>query len=74
MKKNFIGAPKLVRVSFMSGANEHQQLPKFKMCALTQVDVNYTPDGVYATYVGGQPVAMNLTLTSKKQRSVSQTK
>lgn len=68
VKKNFIGAPKLVRVSFMSGANEHQQLPKFKMCALTQVDVNYTPDGVYATYVGGQPVAMNLTLNFQETK------
>jgi len=68
VKKNFIGAPKLVRVSFMSGADEHPQLPKFKMCALTQVDVNYTPDGVYATYVGGQPVAMNLTLNFQETK------
>lgn len=68
VKKNFIGAPKLVRVSFMSGSDEHPQLPKFKMCALTQVDVNYTPDGVYATYVGGQPVAMNLTLNFQETK------
>lgn len=62
IKRNFIGVPKLVRVSFMSGSSEHKQLPKFKMCAITQVDVNYTPDGVYATYKGGQPVAMNLSI------------
>lgn len=62
IKRNFIGVPKLVRVSFMSGSSEHKQLPKFKMCAITQVDVNYTPDGVYATYDGGQPVAMTLSI------------
>lgn len=62
IKRNFIGVPKLVRVSFMSGSSEHKQLPKFKMCAITQVDVNYTPDGVYATYEGGQPVAMTLSI------------
>ena len=34
----------------MKGSVEHEGLPRFKMCAITQVDVNYTPDGAYATY------------------------
>ena len=46
----FIGVPDLCRVAFMHGGNEHEALPRFKMCAITQVDVNYTPDGTYATY------------------------
>ena len=68
VRKSFIGAPKLVRVTFMHGSNEHPQLPRFKMCALTQVDVNYTPDGTYATYRGGQPVAMVLTLNFQETK------
>ena len=70
IKRNFIGAPKLVRVSFMSGENEHPHLPRYKMCALTQIDVNYTPDGVYATYEGGQPVAIQMSLNFQETKIV----
>ena len=66
----FIGVPNLVKVSFMKGADQHPFLPVFKMCALTQVDVNYTPDGAYATYRDGQPVAMTLTLNFQETKLV----
>ena len=56
----FIGVPNLCKVSFMRGAEEHKVLPKYKMLAVTQVDVNYTPDGAYATYGDAQPVAIEL--------------
>ena len=60
----FIGMPKLVRVSFMHRDRENTKLPRFKMCALTNVDINYTPDGSFSTYVGsdGQPVAIGLSM------------
>ena len=64
----FIGVPNLCRVSFMAGSSEHPVLPKFKMCAVTQVDVNYTPDGTYATYEDRQPVAMTLTLNFQETK------
>lgn len=66
----FIGMPKLVRVSFMHGPEEHGVLPRFKMCAITSVDVNYTPDGAYATYheAGGQPVAIGLDLSFQETK------
>jgi len=56
----FIGVPNLCKVSFMRGADVHAVLPKYKMLAVTQVDVNYTPDGAYATYGDAQPVAIEL--------------
>lgn len=62
VKLGFIGVPKLVRVSFMKGSGENKRLPRFKMFALTSTDVNYTPDGTYATYLDGQPVAVGLSL------------
>jgi len=65
---SFIGVPNLCRVSFMKGSKEHDVLPRFKMCAVTQVDVNYTPDGTYATYTDGQPVAMTLTLNFQETK------
>ena len=50
--------------------NEHEALPRFKMCAITQVDVNYTPDGTYATYYDGQPVAVQLTISFQETKLV----
>jgi|TARA_B100000085_G_scaffold188836_1_gene172777 hypothetical protein len=70
IKKNFIGFPSLCRVAFMHGTEEHKQLPRFKMCALTQVDVGYTPDGMYATYADGTPVATDLTLNFQETKIV----
>ena len=66
----FIGVPDLVRVAFMHGGHEHAGLPRFKMCAITQVDVNYTPDGVYATYEDGNPVAIQLTVSFQETKMV----
>ena len=70
IKLGFIGVPKLVRVSFMKGPGEHPVLPRFKMMALTGVDVNYTPDGTYATYNDeqGQPVAIGLQLNFQETK------
>ena len=68
--KGFIGVPDLCRVAFMHGPNEHAALPRFKMCAITQVDVNYTPDGTYATYFDGQPVAVQLTVSFQETKMV----
>jgi hypothetical protein len=66
----FIGVPKLVKVSFMKGSGENTRLPRFKMCALTSSDINYTPDGTYATYLDGQPVAVGLQLSFQETKIV----
>ena len=68
--KGFIGVPDLCRVAFMKGSKEHPRLPRYKMCAITAVDVNYTPDGAYATYRDGQPVAVELTLNFQETKMV----
>ena len=68
--KGFIGVPDLCRVAFMKGSSEHEGLPRFKMCAITQVDVNYTPDGAYATYFDGQPVAIQLSISFQETKMV----
>ena len=69
-KVGFIGVPKVCNVTFMHGPEEHKHLPKYKMCAITSVDVNYTPDGQYATYVNsqGQPVAIGLALNFQETK------
>ena len=58
----FIKVPKLVQVTYMRGGSQHTHLPKYKLCALTDVSVGYTPDNNYATFKKGGPVAYELKL------------
>ena len=46
----FIQVPKVCAVNFMRGSSRNHYLPRYKMCAITDVNVNYTPDNVYATF------------------------
>ena len=46
----------------MTGAGVNKKLAQYKPCAMTRVQVNYTPDGTYATYQDGSPVAIELQL------------
>jgi len=57
---NVIGVPLVVEVSFMKGSGLHEWLPQYKQCVIQSVKVNYTPDGAYATYQDGSPVATEL--------------
>ena len=59
---NFIRVPLLCKFSFMRGADPNKWIPQYKPCAITQVEVNYTPDGTYATYDDGSPVATELSI------------
>jgi hypothetical protein len=72
---NYIGVPNLVKVTFKRGSEDHPFLVKYKPCALTDIKVDYTPDGTYATYAGtgasdGSPVATVLTLGFKESKLV----
>jgi len=60
---NFIKVPNVCKVSFMRGSDLNPDVPQYKMCAMTKVDINYTPDGTYATYKDGTMVAYELTLS-----------
>lgn len=59
----FIKNPSLVQPYFMSGTGLNRYLPRFKPCTITDFDVNYTSDGVYATYEGGRPIAATITIS-----------
>ena len=66
----FISIPDLVRVSFMNGSGPADYLPQYKMCAVTQVDINFTPDGTYATYDDGTMVAYQLGLNFQETKLI----
>lgn len=56
----WIGLPNLCRFTFMRGSSPHPYLTQYKMCAITDYDVSYTPDGVYASTYEGYPVATQI--------------
>lgn len=56
----FIGVPNLVQISFMKGGTENRNVARYKVCSITDFDVNYSPDGVYAIGPDGYPVATEI--------------
>ena len=68
----YLKTPNIFELSYMKGANPHPFLHKFKQCALTDISVNYTGEGTYATYGGpdnkggGTPVSMVMDLGFKE--------
>ena len=63
VEASFIRVPKVCKVTYMRGSNQHPDLPTYKMCAITDVAISYTPDGNYAVYYDGTPVAYELKIS-----------
>lgn len=54
----FLESPNTYKLKWLNGKRgEHNFLPMIKECALTSFNVNYTPDGNYATYEDSSMVA-----------------
>ncbi len=68
----FLKTPDVFNLTYKKGNQKHPFLHTFKQCALTDMSVNYTGEGVYATYGGknsqggGTPVSMVLELGFKE--------
>ena len=60
----------MCNIQFMKGTKVHEHLPQYKICAITEVSVNYTPDGTYNTFTDGRPVAVELTLQFSETKLV----
>ncbi len=56
----FISNPDLVKVTFMQGSSVNNKISQFKTMSITDFDVNYSPDGVYAVGPDGYPVATKI--------------
>ena len=61
---NFLETPCVYTLQYIfddeAGEAQHPYLNKFKPCALTQFDVNYTPDGSYSTYKTGSMTSYSI--------------
>jgi len=62
----FIASPKVFQLEYVTGQKEHPFLNRFKICAMTQLSVNYTASGTYATYPDGTPVHIQVTCAFKE--------
>tara|TARA_B100000131_G_scaffold115582_1_gene112601 strand:- start:98 stop:1333 length:1236 start_codon:yes stop_codon:yes gene_type:complete len=62
----FLDTPSVFELRYKSGRRNHPFLHKFKQCFLTDIAVNYTAEGVYATYENKEPIAMIMDLTFKE--------
>ena len=62
----FLNTPNVFELRYKSGAANHPFLHRFKQCFLTDISVNYTGEGVYATYENKEPVSMIMNLTFKE--------
>lgn len=68
--QNFIKVPNLCKVSFMRGGGLNPDVPQYKMMAMVQVGINYTPDGTYATLEDGTMVAYELELQLQETKLI----
>jgi hypothetical protein len=59
----FIEAPNVFLLKYKTGSQDHPYLNKFKPCALTNMGMNYTGSGSYATYADKTPVHMKLSMS-----------
>ena len=69
---NFLRVPYLCKFTFMKGSGPHPYLAQYKPCAVTGIEVNYTPDGTYATYTDGAPVATELRIRFAETKLIFQ--
>ena len=56
----FVAVPLVCRVAYMKGNEINTNLPRYKMCAITDFNVNFTPDNNYSTLVDGRPTAFEI--------------
>lgn len=59
----FLGTPNVFRLEYRTGKNSLiDGVNKFKTCALTGFQCDYTPDGFWAAYDAGQPLSVTMTM------------
>ena len=69
---NFLETPYLFQLSYRKGDKIHPYLHLFKDCFLTDMSVNYTGEGVYATYSDGSPISYVMDLGFKELEPIYQ--
>jgi len=70
----FLGTPNIFRIRYVTEGNKNiLGVNKFKPCALTQCDINYTPEGKWMSYDGGMPISVQLNLSFQELEPIYNT-
>ena len=62
----FLKTPNIFQLTYKKGNSIHPYLHLFKETFLTDMSVNYTGEGVYATYNDGSPISYTMDLSFKE--------
>lgn len=57
-----LAAPNVFKLRYLSGDKPISGVNKFKICALKNISVSYSPDGQWAAYDKGQPISVTMEL------------
>ena len=68
----FLGTPNVFQLEYIHGpTGEHiEGLNRFKMCALTNMAMDYSSGGMYQSFEDGQPAHMTMTLSFQELEPV----
>ena len=53
-------------ISYYTGGQENLNLHRHPSCVLTEMNVNYTPNGSFTAFENGMPTQINVTLQFKE--------
>ena len=53
-------------ITYYHGDKENLNIHRHTSCVLTELNVNYTPNGVFTTFPNGMPTQINITMTFKE--------
>lgn len=53
-------------IVYYHGSQENLNIHRHTSCVLTELNVNYTPNGVFATFPNGMPTQISMTMTFKE--------
>ena len=69
----FLGTPNVYKLEYKSGNDPIKGMNKFKICALKGFAVNYSPNGKWSAYEGGQPSSVTMTMTFQELEPIYDT-
>lgn len=53
-------------IAYYKGVDENLAIHRHTSCVLTEMNVNYTPNGVFTTFADGTPTQINMSLTFRE--------
>jgi hypothetical protein len=53
-------------IVYYKGARENLSIHRHSSCVLTEMNVNYTPNGIFTTFEDGTPTQINLSMTFRE--------